>query len=124
MHITLFNAYRSWRVLPDTADLFSPGKTFCLYLKRLLRYPRDLNHHIRLCFTECTEGEVWILLSRHIVARDEPTVYIALHAFEEEGRSMGFVELENLTVKVDLAWYQLSFLTLSRRESTRRLPIV
>ncbi|KAG8812542.1 cysteine protease, partial [Serendipita sp. 399] len=57
------------------------------------------NHQIRVIFESDPEmTQVWALLSRHVVDRDAPVVYIALHAFEEDGNGVSFSRPENLTL--------------------------
>lgn len=91
---------RRWKSPRNQSDPFSPGGYSIVPINKLKSSISDHNHQIRLCFDGNEQGDVWALLSRHITDHQDPSVYIALHAFEEEGNGIGFIEVENLTIRV------------------------
>ncbi|PVG04007.1 cysteine proteinase [Serendipita vermifera] len=76
--------HRIWKAGSGVHDVFDP----------------NLNHQIIVSLDRSYQaGEIWALLSRHTVNRNEHTVYIALHAFEQNETGVSFIKPDNLTIK-------------------------
>ncbi|KAG8778228.1 cysteine protease [Serendipita sp. 397] len=83
------------------------------------------NHQIRVIF-EKDPGttQVWALLSRHIVDHDAPAVYIALHAFEEDGNGISFNRPESLTLMGQYQEGPHCLVKLTPGTETKRLSLI
>jgi hypothetical protein len=55
-----------------------------------------------------------------VTSRDEPTVYIALHAFEQNETGVSFIKPDSLTIKVGSKEGNLSVYSFFIRDNIKR----